>query len=83
MRNYKEDDKIEYKIGIISTFENYTKMDVDNALEVNNEFGIIIMFKVRNIKNTEERKIKGMKRMLAETKNKNFGKKKQVYIKYG
>ena len=40
-------------------------MDVETALEVNNEFGIISTFKAKKKKNIEERKMKTMIRMIA------------------
>ena len=49
-------------------FANDTRIDVETALEVNNEFGIISMFKVKKTKNNEQRKMKGMISMLAGTK---------------
>ena len=54
MQTYKDKEKIEGEIGIISTFENETKIDVETELEVHGKFGIIS--KSNHIK-TEEQKM--------------------------
>ena len=59
IRTYKDKDKIEYEKLIISTFVNETKIDVNTTLEVHSECGIMSMFKTKETKNTEERKMKG------------------------
>ena len=52
LRTYKDKEKIEYQNGIISTFVNETKTDVETALEVNGECGIMSTLKVKEKKNT-------------------------------
>ena len=49
------------------------KIDVNTALEVNGECGIINTFKVKEKEKTEKRKMKGMLSTLIKTKNENFG----------
>ena len=68
LRTYKDKDKIEYEIDIISTFANETKVDVEISLEAKCKYKIISTFKVKKNKNTDEQKIKGMLSMLAEAK---------------
>ena len=65
--------KIEDRNGIISTFINETKIDVNTAPEVKGNYAIISTFMAKKKKNTEERKIKGVISTLAETKKNNFG----------
>ena len=72
LRTYKDREKIEEKKGIISTFENETKIDAKTELEVHGNCGIMSTFKVKKKKNTAELKIKIMVSMLAEKKS-DFG----------
>ena len=51
--------------------KSYT--NVETALEVNFECGIINTFKVKEKEKTEKRKMKGMLSTLIKTKNENFG----------
>ena len=57
---YKDKEKVEEEKGIISRSENKTIVNVDTALEVNGEWIIISILKVKKKKNTEERKMKGI-----------------------
>ena len=45
IRDYKDKDKFEDKNGIISMFENETKIDVETAFEVNVKCLIVFKFK--------------------------------------
>ena len=90
LRTYKDREKIEEKKGIISTFENETKIDAKTELEVHGNCGIMSTFKVKKKKNIELRKMKGMNSNLTETKKNNIGEHKQFchkyiycYVKYG
>ena len=83
MRNYKDKDKIEDKIVIMSTLANEEKINVKTALEANGECEIISTFKVKKNKKTSERKIKGILSMLVEKKKNNSCEQKQVYVKNG
>ena len=47
--NYKDSEKIEDKKGIISMFENETKIDVETSFEVNVKCFIMFKFKEGNI----------------------------------
>ena len=67
---------------IISTVANKAKFYVETELEVNGECKIRSGFKVKKNQKTEKRKMKGMISTIAETKKKNFGEQKQVYVKY-
>ena len=60
---------------------NKSYANVETVLEVNGEYGVISIFKVKEKKKTEERKMKGMLSTLAETKKRKFGEQKQVYVK--
>ena len=71
-------NKIEDEIGIISTLKNDTKINAETALEVNNEYGIISTFRAKQNKKTEERKMKRIISMLAETKKRTLVSIKSV-----
>ena len=73
LRNYKDKDKIGGNIGILSTFLNETKIDVETAPDLNGEYVRISTFKLKKKKNTEEHKIKGIISKLSETKKKILG----------
>ena len=71
LRTYKDKEKIEDKFETISTFANESVINVDTALEVNGECGIISKFTVKEKKNTEECKIKGMISMIFQKRKRN------------
>ena len=60
MWNYKDKEKFEEEKGIINAFKIEAKIDVETALEVNSECGIISTFKANKKKSTEEQKMKVM-----------------------
>ena len=60
LRTYEDKEKIEDGIDIVVRFANETKIDAETALEANGECEIMSTFKVKEKKNSEEIKIKGM-----------------------
>ena len=53
---YKDKEKIETKIGIISMFTNETKIDIETSVQIDGEYRFISTFRVKKNKQTEELK---------------------------
>ena len=69
----------------IQNYKQFKKSykNVETELELNGECGIISTFKLKEKKNTEERKMKGMLSTREETKKNNFVEHKKMYVKDG